>query len=122
MDNTYGNDAVNVTEELDNISIEQIQETSEEPNDSPCDVVENEVVSDEIEQDAITTTEVQENESDEDTVETDSEKGQTKNKVKKMSGKKIAIVASIGVALVGAGLLVHKNTAKAAYYLAKSIM
>ncbi len=98
MDNTYVKGTVNENEELDNnITVEQLQETTEEPTDSACNVEENET-------------------------EAGSENGKEKHRLKKVSGKKIAIAAGVGVVLVGAGLLVHKNTAKTAYYVARSIM
>lgn len=124
MDNTYVNGSVNESEELDNNKVvEQIQETTETLTDLTSDVEENEYISDEVEQEETIIKEAnQENACDEGKTEPCSENGKKIHKPKKVSGKKIAIVAGVGVALVGAVLLIHRNTAKTAYFVARSIM
>ena len=125
MDNTHENGAANVLDEknkVDNEVDEVIQVTSDEVSDanseSETEVVEDQGV-------VVEDCEVDELQGDEE-LHCDAKATETSDETNnaKAKGKKFAIVAGvgIGVALIGAGLLVNKRSAKLAYYVAKSII
>lgn len=125
MDNTYENGVANVIDETnkaDNEVDEVIQVSSDEVSDanseSETEVVEDQGV-------VVEDCEVDELQGDEE-LHCDAKATETSDETNnaKAKGKKFAIVAGvgIGVALIGAGLLVNKRSAKLAYYVAKSII
>lgn len=125
MDNTHENGAANVIDETnkaDNEVDEVIQVSSDEVSDanseSETEVVEDQGV-------VVEDCEVDELQGDEE-LHCDAKATETSDETNnaKAKGKKFAIVAGvgIGVALIGAGLLVNKRSAKLAYYVAKAII
>ena len=125
MDNTHENGAANVIDEknkVDNEVDEVIQVSSDEVSDanseSETEVVEDQGV-------VVEDCEVDELQGDEE-LHCDTKATETSDETNnaKAKGKKFAIAAGvgIGVALIGAGLLVNKRSAKLAYYVAKSII
>ena len=125
MDNTHENGAANVIDEknkVDNEVDEVIQVSSDEVSDANSES-ETEVVGDQgvVVEDC----EVDELQGDEE-LHCDAKATETSDETNnaKAKGKKFAIAAGvgIGVALIGAGLLVNKRSAKLAYYVAKSII
>lgn len=125
MDNTHENGAANVIDEknkVDNEVDEVIQVSSDEVSDANSES-ETEVV--EVQGVVVEDCEVDELQGDEE-LHCDAKATETSDETNnaKAKGKKFAIVAGvgIGVALIGAGLLVNKRSAKLAYYVAKSII
>lgn len=125
MDNTHENGAANVIDEknkVDNEVDEVIQVSSDEVSDANSES-ETEVVEDQV----VVVEDCEEGElQDDEELHCDAnatEKSDETNGAK-AKGKKFAIAAGvgIGVAIIGAGLLVNKRSAKLAYYVAKSII
>ena len=117
MDNTHENGAATVIDEKNKVDNE-VDEVSDANSESETEVVEDQGV-------VVEDCEVDELQGDEE-LHCDAKATETSDETNnaKAKGKKFAIVAGvgIGVALIGAGLLVNKRSAKLAYYVAKSII